>query len=75
MELPFGNINSHSASVLREVISMDCDMAGVPVFALKQLRHRVISQWARADEVAGARNHGKTLGVLDHYVCHEDVLV
>ncbi|MBL8820583.1 MAG: hypothetical protein JNL58_31460 [Planctomyces sp.] len=74
VELPFGRINQHSARVHRAVLTAVCDKAGVPIFTPKQLRQRAISQWARADGAAGALIHGKTLGVLDHYVCHEDIL-
>lgn len=75
VDLPFGRINAHSSRVVREVLTIACQKADVPGFTPKQVRQRAISQWARANGAAGALIHGKSLGVMDHYVDHSELLL
>ncbi len=74
VDLPFGAINEHSARVVRKLLAASCETAGVELFTPKQLRQRAITQWARANGAAGAIIHGKSLGVMDSYVVHSELL-
>ena len=66
--VPVGQESNHLQRVLRSGLRIACDAAGVDPFTPHQLRQRSLTEWARANAMAGGIVHGSGLGVLNHYV-------
>ena len=66
--IPRGKEDNHLKRVLRRELQVAAKSAGVPYFTPQQLRRKGLTEWARANAMAGAIDHGSGLGVLDHYV-------
>ena len=66
--LPFYAPNDFGQKLLRQVLTSICKTADVDRWTPKQLRQRAISEWCRADAMAGRLIHGTGIGVLRHYV-------
>lgn len=68
IELPYNQPTAHYCRLLRDHLTYACQAARVPVFCPQQIRQRSITEWTRADGVAGQIVHGCGLGVMKHYV-------
>lgn len=68
LELPYSQPTMHYCRLLRDHLTHACRAAKVPEFCPQQLRQRAITEWTRADGVAGQIVHGCGLGVMRHYV-------
>lgn len=68
VELPYDRPTSHYCRLLRDHLTHACHAARVQVFCPQQLRQRSITEWTRADGVAGQIVHGCGLGVMRHYI-------
>lgn len=53
---------------VRTALWVACELAGVATLHPKQLRQRAVTEWGKANGMAGAILHGSGLRVLGHYV-------
>ena len=68
LEVRFHAATDYAAKRTRKAIAACCRVAGVPVWTPQHLRQRSVTEWTRADGIAGNLVHGRGLGVMDHYV-------
>ena len=66
--LPGGKTYCRLQDQLRDRLTRACQSAGVDRVLPKHIRQRALTEWSRADAMAGRIIHGCGLGVLDHYV-------
>lgn len=66
--VPNGKTYCHLQDCLRAALTVASEAAGVPRVLPKRIRQRALTEWSRADAMAGRIIHGCGLGVLDFYV-------
>lgn len=67
--LPFGKPNDHAMQLVRTCLTCASRDSVSADFCPKQLRQRALTEWSKANGMAGAILHGSGLsGVMRHYV-------
>lgn len=62
-------VTDFAKRTIRHKLAMACHKAGVAVWCPKELRQRGITEWSRANAMAGSLVHGTGMaGVLRHYI-------
>lgn len=69
VDFPFRAGSDFCKRQIRHEIAMASHKAGVSVWSPKELRQRGITEWSRANAMAGSLVHGTGMrGVLNHYI-------